>query len=134
MKVAVLFALSLFVMPVFAAQCPLTGTFEITGKFNTLGKWTFELKDGKLVTSFTDDLSAQEFPTLLMSPGEGDERFIIENTEFGSDAVLRRSVYFSYSCEQKGVELYVNKGYETIWEADSDVMNVVEGVKVKRIK
>lgn len=84
--------------------CVLDGAFVARGDWPSFTDWTFAFEDGALVTSYTDDLSSEDWPTDLR-PGPGDT-FTLEQVTEGGDATITTRLTLDATCAD-GLELAV---------------------------
>lgn len=101
------------------AGCQLSGEFTITGDWTSFSEWYVTLENGKLVDSYTDDLSASDWPTTLELQHETYLK--LSQTTYGSDAIIDTVIHLKVvSCNENNVELIPMYGYETyLDETDS---------------
>ncbi|MFT7580091.1 MAG: hypothetical protein ACI9MR_001758 [Myxococcota bacterium] len=106
--------------------CPLTGAWTATGDWPSFGEWSFTLEDGALVSSETDDLSPDEWPTeLLRDAFDASALSLVQITRAG-DAILQSTLNLSVlDCGGGSGTLEVTEAYTiTIDLAEEDADSV----------
>ncbi len=76
--------------------CQLSGDFVVYGEFPSFSKWFFSFAAGELVDSYTDDLTAQEWPTTALV--DGSQSVSLIQVTHASDAVITTTLYLEKTC------------------------------------
>jgi hypothetical protein len=81
--------------PCLASECGvsnLDGSYIIEGDFRSFSEWVLTFKKGRLVSSRTDDLPAEDWPAEFTPDRSNSKTLRIRQTTQGSDALLETAV------------------------------------------
>src|SRR3989344_4274967 len=68
------------------ADCKLSGKFKISGSWTSFSHWYVTLSEGKLIDSYTDDLSSADW--LSKIDIQYDKYIKLSQTTYASDAII----------------------------------------------
>ncbi len=82
------------------SACTLAGSFIASGDWPSFTDWTFTFEADALVDSYTDDLPAEDWPTVLVRDPDVAGRITLEQTTEGGDATFVTLLRMDTACPE----------------------------------
>lgn len=99
------------------AVAQLTGQFVVQGNWDSFSEWNLQFLGGQLVSSYTDDLGAAEWPTTAVRSGR--EIALTQKTE-GGDATLIEELVIEVTHDSDGPTFRVKRATSTFVDHTSE--------------
>lgn len=111
MKRLIVGLIVIFITSSAFADCKVSGKFKISGVWTSFNHWYVTFHEGKLIESYTDDLSSADWPTKIDIQYE--EYIKLSQTNYASDAIIDTALHLNVvSCTENDIKLIPMYGYE----------------------
>lgn len=94
-----------------------SGTFVVSGAWDSFGQWTLTFQGGALVDSYTDDLPSSDWPTTMTRDGND---VVLTSVQYGGDATITEELRVAF----EGGSLVAKSAKTTFVDLTDDSVSV----------